>query len=222
MSIENKIGKEKAFENWLSPDKTQLHLSYYSFDEFSEDDRPNCCKISSYDELFDKLDLYDTLLILTIDTDFIYTLPPNVLKFKKLKSITVKGCRWWNLNMTQIPESIEKIVLVDQTNLSPKCLIGMKKLINLKELYLDYSSFHFPDINDEYFSIDEYTLVPEDEQIPLIQIPNLSVYLIYNIYVEKYKFVKGWESFILDHYLFKNLKVKSISELNGNVKVILI
>lgn len=215
INIEIGFGKEKAFENWLTPDFTRLHLSYYNDDNFDG------CKTSSYDELFDKLNLYDTLQILTIGTDFINILPPNVLKFKKLKSLTVIGSRWCDLNMTQIPPSVERIVLVDQTNLSYRCLIGMEKLVNLKELYLDYSAFNLPAINDpDYLYTNDHTDVPAD-QVQLVQIPNLSIYLVYNMYVKTNNFISGWEFLILDHYLFKNMKIKSISELNGNIKIIL-
>jgi hypothetical protein len=108
-----------------------LHLDYYSAPGFDG------CSLDDYNELFDELNSYDTLETLKITTDFINSIPSNVLKFKNLKTLIADGSRFWDLTMEQVPTCVEVLDLTRQSNLSPECLRGMERLVNLKELRID-------------------------------------------------------------------------------------
>ncbi len=94
----------------ITRDRKMLCLSYPMFDS----------KETGFDEYFDKLDLeeqiYDKVETLILESDFIYEIPNNVLKFKNLKKINVVGSRFWNLESKQIPASVEILYLTEHTN----------------------------------------------------------------------------------------------------------
>lgn len=143
----------------LSGDRKFLHLNYYSFKGFKGSSE------EEYNKLFDELNLYDTLEEFYLVTNFIYSIPSHVLKFTKLKTLTIEGTRFWGLTMEQIPASVEVLDLTRQSNLTVNCIKGMERLVNLKKLYLDDI---FGIITNRYYINNEPT-------IPLAYIPGLIV-----------------------------------------------
>lgn len=98
-------------------------------------------------QFFDWLDqsdhTYDTVKRLTIETDFIHSLPAGVSKFQNLAKLVVSGSRFWDLTCEVVPTSVTHLDLTDHSNLQPKCIKGMDRLVNLCELKLDWTPFGF-------------------------------------------------------------------------------
>jgi len=126
-----------SFKNFLTEDRTFLHLSYPGLDD----------GIEGYNNFFDWLDqsdhTYDTVKRLTIETDFIYSLPAGVSKFQNLAKLVVSGSRFWDFTCELVPTSVTHLDLTDHSNLQPKCIKGMDRLVNLCELKLDWTPFGF-------------------------------------------------------------------------------
>lgn len=118
------------FGNFITEDKSFLHLSYFKRSE-----------VEDYDDFFDELNEYEVVTNLYFETDYINRLPPNIKKFRNLIKLTVCGSRFTDLNMTQVPENIQTLVLVEHSNLSNYCVFGMENLTNLRHLFLDFKPF---------------------------------------------------------------------------------
>ncbi len=130
------------FSSYFSLDYTILHLDYYPIknDQYNE----------FFEQMNDSYHIYSQVQTLYICTDFINKLPTNILQFKVLKKLTINGSRWWDLNMTQIPNTIEIVELINQSNLQPASIIGCEQLINLKILKLDADAFNIKIRTNDY------------------------------------------------------------------------
>jgi len=177
----------------FSKNETCLVLDYYHDKDYEGHDG------KEYDWLFDRLKKYDTLTELRLITDFINVLPANLLKFSKLKKLCVKGSRFWNLTMEQIPASVEILDLTQHSNLSPNCLIGMERLANLKELY----------IND-VFGVLAFG-VEETDGNPIPSLPKLEKIVFESGVYSWKKPEPGWENRVRELSLLKNLRIRDMS-----------
>jgi hypothetical protein len=187
-----------------------LRLDYYSAEGFDG------CKEESYNNYFDELNEYDTLEELYIHTDFIHNLPSNVLKFTKLKKLEIAGSRFWNLTMERVPVSVEKLIMTEHSNLSPRCIIGMNRLVNLKELWVD-------DVFDVWVHIatdtdctctDKYT--SDEPIISMHHIPNLLV-VIKQGWCGHWELEKGWQNKIAKIKVFQDIRFKTIEQKGQDI-----
>ena len=65
--------------------------------------------------------------------------------------------------MEQIPQTIKKLIMTKHSNLQPKCINGMDKLVNLECLMIDMDPFDF--------RIFEYAEHNDNENIVILPIP---------------------------------------------------
>jgi len=101
-----------------------------------------------FDELDSALNLYRSCTKIRIDTDSVFhPFPEEIKKFQMLKSVHLHGTRWFYLNCSQLPNTIETLDVTKQNNLSPTFCEGIENLTGLKDLhielnYIDKSSFY--------------------------------------------------------------------------------
>jgi len=193
----------------ITADGKSMHLNYYFADNFDS------ASAQGYDMLFDELhkelDLYNTLEKLVLTTDFINCIPNNVEKFTKLKTFVLDGTRFWNANMERLPTSIEVLDFTRQSNLSPSCIKGMERLVNLKELYLDDVFGIFDDDKNSY----------SGEALAFI--PNLIVVFECGYMLDfTEKSDKRIRNHLENHGLFKGLKFELLEYHSNRIKTKLI
>ncbi len=194
--------------SYFSSDYTILHLDYYSIEN------------NQYNEFFEQMNdsyhIYSQVQTLYICTDFINELPEVILNFQVLKNIIVEGSRWWNLNMTQIPTSIEMVAFTGQSNLTANSLKGCERLINLKTLKLDPCAFN----------IKIRELWESNNPIDLdISIPNLSnlIVIIFELPYGDVLDNPNWSIEISQHPVLVQVKhrIKTITYDHGDIQIIL-
>lgn len=188
-------------KSYITRNYKYLSLSYPEID--------NDFTGSGYNKYFDSLNSqigsYHTVNYLFICTDFIGDIPTNVKNFVNLEILEIEGSRFWNLTMKNVPPSVKKIYLIDQTNLQPGCLQEMDKLINIQELHIDYKSIELFNI-----SIDpNQRTYDEDRQItdiiPLPDLSSLQTIYFYIDDIQEYELKEDWETQLRHHPIFKNI-----------------
>jgi hypothetical protein len=192
----DKIPRGTSFITW---DKKFLCLNYASIGE------------ESYNRYFNRLDFeertYSKVIKLELLTDFINELPSNILLFQNLKEINIKGSRFWNLDMTQIPNTVEILYLTEHSNLSAECINGMDELINLSAIYLDFDTFKFFNI---FIDSDYYNLNNDNSNSDIIPIPNLPklkfITFCSGTFYKKESLKNDWLTIFKDHQLFRDIK----------------
>lgn len=166
-------------------------MKYFKLDAMYDEE--NCNKI------LDDLKSYDTLKELHIHGDSILAIPSNVLKFKNLKYLEVSGCRFWKLNMTQVPISVETLILTRHANLQPKCIVGMERLVNLKNLEIM-----------DVFGITACVDVEQtacDSPCDDLRLPNMKgLTITFESQTRGFTPIHGWREQVLNDALFKNIK----------------
>jgi len=206
--VENENAPEfkNHFKSCITVDRKSLCLSYAIYDSDE----------SGYDDLFDQLDLeekiYDKLETLILETDHIHKIPDHVLQFKNLKKINIMGSRFWDLDLTQVPGSVEVLILIDHTNLPLFCLNGMEKLINLTDVHLDKKPFDnvFSNVF-EYSS--HYGYSKTDTNINRIyQIPDLpklkTISFHTGISYDQNDLKPYWRKILKNHHMFSKIKTR--------------
>lgn len=197
--VNDNITNDIDLYNFITENKKFLYLSYPNIGD-------NCSE-EAYNKYFNQLDtevgIYDKTEKLIFETDFIKKIPNNVLNFRNLKEIDIRGARFWELDCSHIPISIEVLRLIEHSNLHSKCINGMDKLINLTTLDLNCKPFDFSHILEYY----ENTDTDEDEIdiIPIPNLPNLGSITIHTNYY-KYNLKPNWMTFFVNHALFNNIK----------------
>jgi len=111
------------FKNYISKDKNILILSADIQNNGYNDDYDGY-----FDKLNDEVQIYDITETLIINSDSINEIPNNVLKFNNLKKLNVSGSRFWNLQLTQVPKSVETLIFIDHSNLPLYCLMEWRIL----------------------------------------------------------------------------------------------
>ncbi len=172
--------------------------------------------IAEYNEYFDKLDLkdniYNTTKKLTLDTNIITRLPDNIWKFKIVKEIDIRGTRFWNMDMTQIPKTVEILHLTELLNVSIKCFNGMNQMENLQILYLNFDIF----VSASLFIFSDKTteLIGScDDFIPIPNLPKLKNIIFENdtdCYTDD-TLKEIWTTILIDDMLFSKIKHRIIS-----------
>lgn len=84
--------------------------------------------------------IYDRVKRLNIYSDTTNNLPQIMNNFNNLRTLKLSGCRWWYLEMSQIPISTQRLLLDEMLCIeNPLFFKGMDKLINLRnlQLYID-------------------------------------------------------------------------------------
>jgi hypothetical protein len=111
--------------------------------------------------------------------------------------------------MEQIPETVEILYLTEHSNLQPRCVEGMDKLTNLKELHIDLITFGFADI---FVYPDGYVDYCNTEDI--IPIPNLdklkTMRFCSGIMYTRTDLKENWIDEFIAHPLFVNIEHRII------------
>ena len=167
-------------ENYLTFDGTKLRID------------TEVSKCETYFETLNEIyEIYDSVEEMFIQSDLTNELPKEIFNFKNLKSLTLEGCRWWNLSMCQIPNSVTNLQM---RVYSPSCFEGMEDLINLKvlKLLLIYG------LDDE-----------EDTSLsPLSNNPSLQHI---ELYVGETWAIPKWQKVGQEHPFFKLIKDRIVS-----------
>lgn len=197
-------------ENCITENAKLLYLSRAKYKGFHD----------NYDEYFDELNsqkqIYDKLETLIIESDSINEVPDNVLKFKNLKKLNVRGSRFCHLQLLQVPESIEVLILTEHSNLPLYCLNGMDKLINLTQIYLDMEPFYFSNIFDE--NDNEIDISFYSQQIP--DLPKLKIISFHSGRSFEYEDLKpNWIDILKNNHLFSHIKDRIINVLFDNINM---
>ena len=212
MSLETRDQAEKTlFATFLTRDGKFLNVSYAGGD------------IDSYNDRFESFqkthEVYDSVEFLYLETDTINALPNNIKKFKKLTKLEVSGSRFWDLKMKQVPSTVKELILVEQTNLSPKCIKGAIGLINLERLELDLSPFKLRLCSCCNYDDDDDDDIDSNLVIPCL--PNLKV-----LQFESGDYCEAlnphWKDYIMNHNLFRDIKskIQKIDHVEG-VKLVI-
>ncbi len=110
-----------------------LHLSYPNIENISEDSEEGWnVSISEMNKIFK---VYDECEKMYLETDFYWKFPKIFLNFLKLKELKIEGIRLFDIDCTQIPESVE-VLEIYSCNLNSNVLNGIEKLMNLKTIKL--------------------------------------------------------------------------------------
>lgn len=185
--------------NFITENKKFLCLSYPNIGDN--------CNEEAYNKYFDQLDsevgIYDKTEKLFLETDHIYKIPSNILKFRNLKEIDIRGSRFWDLNCSQIPISIEIIHLIEHSCLGCDCINGMDKLINITTLDLDCNPFNISRIFEYHDPIE----IDETDVIPIPNLPNLESITLRTI-CSKSELIPNWMPTFTNHRLFNNIRDK--------------
>lgn len=206
----NDIPKRLFSNNFLTDDYKFLCLSYNDTGGSEE---------SKYNNLLDNLDekygIYNTVERLYLETDFIYKLPSSIKKFNKLIEIEVQGSRWWNLSMLDLPlpNNIEIVKFVNQSNLNKDCVKGCDQFAKLKVLCLDSDQFINTNHISKYGNIKEEREDENDDESEVIlpDLSNLETIELWlgTYYNEENDFDINWKEILKDNcILLKNIKYK--------------
>ena len=154
--------------------------------------------------------IYDTVDTLFIDTDYCNSMPVNVSKFKNLKSLTVHGTRFWDIDLQHVPATVTHLDISGNANLKSKCINGMEKLVELERVLLTTMAFYIQDFFYDY-KVDDEDL---SEVIPLPLLCKLSIIELHTLcfLLEPTRDPK-WAENLLKHPLLQNIKhvIKSIT-----------
>lgn len=189
-------------ESFISVDRKTLVLSYLIDDQDQE---------TGYNDFFDRLDreegTYLKLNELIFETDFIHSIPSNILKFQNLIHLTVRGSRFWNLNMKQVPLSVKKLTLIDHSNLSPQCIEGIERLTDLTEVQLDVKAFNFSDI---FYGSNSRITSHQMENEQIIEFPCLpelkKISFHTGISYQREDLNQGWKKIFKNNHIFNQIR----------------
>jgi hypothetical protein len=187
-------------------DVTELIISYpiidsptsYIYEEYFN----NYSKY--FNQLNEKYNIYENTKSLFFETDYIWSLPSAIKKFKDLHTINISGCRFLELDMYQVPESVRVVKTHKTLNTDPLMLDGCENLIYLEELYLDFTNFNVQIVDLLCGSYEEdiddgITPIPNSDKLRL-------VYLLCGMSFDEKELYEDYKSIIIDHKLFENIK----------------
>lgn len=198
----------KSIDNYITFDHKKLHLSYPSI----KDDK-NLTTVERYDEYLDELDtrydIFDTVEDLYFETDFISALPPNILKFKNLKIITICGSRFDNLRFTDFSNNVEEIY-VSGSNLDTFMHIGLENKHKLKKMTVDHDLFNMDLGNNNYSNSNLNNIFPISD-LPLLD----TIIININDCWTENDLRPNYKENIMNHILFSNIQYR-ISNININ------
>jgi hypothetical protein len=148
-------------ENSLTLDCPQLE---YVFPDSNKTD------LEMYNDLFDMLDIYNSCKKIYITTDYIYSLPSNLKKFKVLELLIIDGSRFWDITEDQIPSSIKILdfynIYDDFWSQHGKLLNNLESLITLCDW--EHDNYNSSDINDPLTTIKISFMSYGNNSLPLI------------------------------------------------------
>ena len=172
------------------------------------------------DSINEKYDVYEKITCISIETASVVSLAKNFLKFVRVKEIIFNGPRFFYLNCTNIPKSVEKIDATEQTNLPESFLFGSETLTNLTEIrlcgrpYVDGRDF------PEYYD-PEYSLEPLENPTPIADLPRLERIIIVCESFQVNEFAvfnaNDYKTLITNLSLLKNVKYR-IFNVNPNAE----
>ncbi len=100
----------------------------------------------SYNDFFDRLNqsekTYVTVESLYLETNYLRSIPEKIKEFQRLNELTITGSNFWDLNLINIPITVNILRLVKYTRLRSIDLLGLDRLINLQELHVDATAFY--------------------------------------------------------------------------------
>jgi hypothetical protein len=159
--------------------------------------------------IFEELDrtenIFKNVTHLYVDHNRFFELPLTAKRFEKLEFVDIRGCRCWDLAMSQVPQTVKTLKFIDQTNLSQECVNGMDGLVRLQHLYLDFDTFNLLSIfHQEYQVRCNLTTTPN---VPLANVSTLqSIHLIGISDDPEETFVEDWPKRIREVDLFANIR----------------
>ena len=160
--------------------------------------------------IFEELDrtenIFENVTHLYVDHSRLFELPLAAKRFQKLEFVDIRGCRCWDLAMSQVPQTVTTLKFIDQTNLSQECVNGMEGLVRLQHLYLDFDTFNLLPIFHEYQVRDCFTTTPN---VPLVNISTLQNIHLTGISDDPEEtFVEDWPTRIREVDLFANIRAR--------------
>ena len=182
----------------LTENNEYLHLSYVGIESTQE----------SYNFYFDELNkdknIYTRVSKLSIETDFIYDLPSHIFKFINLTHLSIAGSRFWDLNMTKIPNTA-KVLHIEDANCGEYCLEGIEGLCNLEELHVNLDRFNLQ-------GIFEYGCEDNEISESFIHLPNLKkIWLRSGVVYNQSDLKENWRSILLDNISFQKIRENIVS-----------
>ena len=112
-------------------------------------------------------DIFSRVKDLVLYSNSLFALPPSIRRFSALVSIRVSGSRWWNLNMSQLPASVEQVSFLEMSS-SSDVLVGMDGLSRLAHLHLDECYLPHPE-HEEYWKA---TPIADLPSLCTVSVPN--------------------------------------------------
>lgn len=194
----------KFADSFITKKGDYLRLDYLNTTSYKSED---CQQEKAYDVFFDTLDKerksYQSVCYMVLHADCVSSLPSNILKFEHLTHLFIEGSRWSNLTAERVPTSVRSLAFVNQSNLDPTCILGMERLLNLEELFLDIGNFYLGIIRGE-------DKQEEETFKSIVPIPNLSslkrIYLTDGIDYFEDAFDSDWKTVLLKHPLLTKIK----------------
>jgi hypothetical protein len=167
-----------------------------------------------------KYNIYNNCKIMYIESDSHQSLPKSIHNFKLLETLEIEGCRWFELDCNQIPNTIKNLLLNDQTNLPSFVCKNSNKLINLENLVIpDYLFFQDKDYLLCYYNnitpIDNINITPIDN---INSLQNIFIHTQTDYSDEYYDLLEDWKNILLNNVFFINIKnrIKNINIIDDN------
>ena len=168
------------------------------------------------DRLNESDNIYNKIRRIYLETNFIFELPKNFMKFIDIKELEINGSRWWNLRCNQIPPSVEILKCIEHSNLSTDFLIGSETLVNLREIYLDLTPYinynYLPDYPDPELDLNSPHVIPLSNLITLKKIVLIASFETFDEAIFTYN---DYDKLIRKLKLLENVKERIIS-INPN------
>lgn len=189
-------------------------LLYLSYPDVRNDGLTNKEGLLNLDREFINLDkeynIVENTSELYIESDLYQILPNIVREFKNLEIVEISGSRWFELNCTQFPQSVKKIIVSEQLNLPEDFLNGSHYLLNLEEIHIPM-----------YCLLDTLKNYPTDEQEeenkqqsllyyqPIADLPNLhKIVLVTYSCLDRDDIRSDWKVYIENLPLLENVKYR--------------
>lgn len=200
----NEILKENLNKNcnnacFYDKNKYLLYLSYPPFKDIY--DSEYCGKV--FDLIDEKYNIYEECESIFYETDWQYELLKEFKKFKKLKDITIDGTRFYDLDLDQIPNTVEKLDISSSINLPSELLDRLDLLPNLKILIICGRYFGI----DEYISWDDYITWDADIKTPIKDLKNIK-YIKFIEVKPIDTFYVDWSKKLSEASFMKNIKYR--------------
>ena len=100
-----------------------------------------------------------------ICSDFIWYIPRWISSCLALEKIRVKGSRWFNIELSQLPKNVQSVEFVNQTNLNIECLKGMECCEKLVHLFLDLTEISLVPIENSDATHHPYFKILDEQEI---------------------------------------------------------